>query len=92
MTKHLFTLNSYSEKPSLQQVLDEFALQPQDVDSEFGVQMIDPIAGTYCILVEEKAIHAINGSEKLDGPYSNPIIETFGPPDSNNEDDLSSKE
>ncbi|TPV93446.1 MAG: hypothetical protein B7733_20425 [Myxococcales bacterium FL481] len=81
MTKVMLTLSGRSTEPKLSDVISELALKEEEVDLEYGVQMIDPVAGDYVILVEEAAALRVTGSDpSVEGPFSNPRIEAFGPP------------
>lgn len=82
MAKVLMTIKPGNESPSLQQVIQKYGLEPHEIDDSFGVVPIDPQANLYSILVEDSAASKIHSSEdwSASGPFSNPIIETFGPP------------
>lgn len=79
----LYTLEWKAGEPSLEEVLQKFTLQPDEVDTNFGVMKVDPEAGLYCIMADSDAIARITGSEAMSdsavsGPFSNPRIEGFG--------------
>jgi hypothetical protein len=82
MSKVLMTLRFTEPAPSLLEVRERFSLQPDDIDSNFGLVEIDPDQHLFTILVEESAAPKIQPSAGWDvkGPYSNPRIEAFGPP------------
>jgi hypothetical protein len=82
MAKVLMLLKARATEPTVDEVMAEFNLRPEDMDIEYGVQMIDPMAGDYVILVDEAvAQHMGQDRAGLEGPYSNGEIETFGPPE-----------
>jgi hypothetical protein len=82
MAKVLMLLKARLTEPTVDEVMAEFNLQPEDMDVEYGVQMIDPSAGDYAILVEEAVAQRIAPDQAgLEGPYSDVEIETFGPPE-----------
>jgi len=81
MTKVLYTLSSRDKAPMLNEVMTEFSLLSDEIDQEFGVQLIDPVAGDYCVLIEEEALKKIDSQYDIEGPFSNPKIDTFGPPE-----------
>ncbi len=83
MAKVMLTLHGRSEEPTLEEVMQELHLQADELDMDYGVQMIDPAAGDYVILVEEEAARRVAPDQVgVSGPYANPKIEPFGPPES----------
>lgn len=81
MGKVLLTLHGRGEDPQLELLMQELRLLEEEVDIEYGLQLIDPVAGDYVILVEEEAARRIDPDQfSVSGPYSNPEIEAFGPP------------
>lgn len=82
MTKVLLTLHGRAKKPTIDEVMEELGLSPEEIDRDHGVQMIDPVAGDYSILVAEEAAKRVSPAHAdVSGPYANPEIETFGPPE-----------
>lgn len=83
MTKIMMTIQSKVGQPSLAEVKDRYGLTDKEIDPQFGVVEIDPTDGSYTILIEESAANKITESEewKVQGPYSNPKIAPFGPPE-----------
>lgn len=59
---------------------DLLDLAPDEVDEDFGLVSIDPAKGTYAILVTATAGSRAHGVSGAAGPYANPRIEPFGPP------------
>lgn len=55
-------------------------LAPDEVDEEFGLVPVNPVKGTYAILVTATAGSRAHGVSGAAGPYANPRIEPFGPP------------
>ncbi len=82
MAKVMMTIQSQDSPPQLQDVQLKYGLADDEIDAQFGVVEIDPADGTYAILVEETAAAKISNNEnwKVQGPYSNPKIAPFGPP------------
>ena len=54
--------------------------RPEEIDAEFGVVPIDPDNHLYTVLVDEQASARVAGQPGVEGPFSNPRIEPFGPP------------
>ena len=83
MAKIMLTLQNCSEDLSLEEVMQDLQLEAEEVDQEFGLQPLPPTPGDYVILVEEAAASRIDRDQfNVSGPYSDPEIETFGPPES----------
>jgi len=78
----MLTLNGWTKEPTVDEVMEELGLTQEEIDREYGVQMIDPVAGDYVILVEEEAAKRVSSAHAdVSGPYANPRIEPFGPPE-----------
>ena len=56
--------------------LDEGALDP-----DFGVVEVDPENHRYAVMVDEDTASRVAGKRGVEGPFSNPRIEPFGPPE-----------
>ncbi len=80
--KVLVTLHGRNIEPTVEELMSEFGLTADELDTEYGVQMIDPAAGDYVVLVDQVAAQRIASEyAEVSGPYSDPKIETFGPPE-----------
>jgi hypothetical protein len=51
------------------------------IDPEFGVVLIDPKTGSYAVMVDEDHADAAAARDDVSGPWANPRIEAFGPPE-----------
>ena len=80
MATRMLTLRLDPTEATLARVRAKFGLAPHEVDSKFGVVDLAPGQKRYAILVDEAAAARLEGSEGIEGPFSNPKIETFGPP------------
>jgi hypothetical protein len=80
MSKQMITLKLHPKEATLSQVRRRLGLTSEEVDTAFGVVNIDPKRNLYTILVEEEAARRVSGRPEVKGPFSNPKIETFGPP------------
>jgi hypothetical protein len=76
----MFTLNLEPGEASAGAVRRRLGLEGSELDEEFGVVSVDPEKSLYAILVDERAAHKLEGNKSVQGPFSNPRIETFGPP------------
>jgi hypothetical protein len=82
MSKVMVSIQSRESPPQFEEVKTRYGLTDDEIDPQFGVVEIDPVDGTYAILVEETAAEKITDRPgwTVQGPYSNPTIEPFGPP------------
>jgi hypothetical protein len=64
---------------TLTQVMRRLELPEEDVDTDYGLVLIDPDQGLYGLRVSESAAHRIAPAAG-GGPYSDPRIEPYGPP------------
>lgn len=82
MAKVMMTLRSPGAAPSVEEVKRRYGLQDDEIDPQFGVVETDPADHLYTILVEDSAASKVSGQGwETAGPYSNPRIEPFGPPE-----------
>lgn len=83
--KFLYTVRWPGEHPSIDQLCEKYGLRPEELDAEFGIIEIDPEEGLYSILIDSEAYSRISQEtlpEDMEGPFSNPPIAPFGPPES----------
>lgn len=65
---------------TLAQAMRRLGLTEEEVDSGYGLVLIDPGQGLYGLRVAEEAARRIDPAAG-GGSYSDPRIEPFGPPD-----------
>jgi hypothetical protein len=58
----------------------KLGLDPADIDDEFGVVSVDPDNHLFSVLVSKEAGARARGAGGVEGPFSDPRIEPFGPP------------
>jgi hypothetical protein len=80
MGKVMLTLKCAPEDRDLAKLRQQLNLSPEEVDAGFGVVVIDPKKNLCTILIEESAASRISGQPGVKGPFANPTIEPFGPP------------
>lgn len=86
MQKVMIQFHFDGDEPDTQEVARRLAIEPDQIDSEFGVIATDPDAGLYTILVEAEVGAKVQSQLDRDndeavGEFSNPRIEPFGPPE-----------
>ena len=83
MTKVMVTIQAVEGPPELGEVIERYGLAPEDIDPDFGVVEIDPDDHLYVVLVTPEAATRIGPDDGWNtaGPFSNPRIEPFGPPE-----------
>lgn len=87
MSKVLYNVRWADGPPTIEQICEKYGFSPDEVDNQYGVIEIDPRDHLYSILVEDAAVARVEpdwaerGNDAgLEGPFSNPMIEPFGPP------------
>ena len=81
MAKVMVTLRLDPEQASLPEVRRLLGLAPEEVDPSFGVVNISPAERLYTILVDEAAAARVGDADQVEGVFSNPRIEPYGPPE-----------
>ncbi len=81
MAKVLLTLTRDPSRASLEAVKRDLGLSDEEIDDDFGVVSIDPKGNRYAVLVEDQAAGRVGGTQGVEGPFANPPIEPFGPPE-----------
>ena len=77
----MVTLRLAPEQASLPEVRRLLGLAAEEVDPGFGVVNISPAEHLYTILVDPEAAARIADAPPVEGVFSNPRIEPFGPPE-----------
>jgi hypothetical protein len=82
MSKLLYTLTWLGAQPTIADIQAKYHLKHDDLDSDYGVVLIDPQAQQYAVMIEAAAVERImgrriEGDPAIKGPYSNPPIEPF---------------
>ncbi len=80
MAKVMVTITA-DQAPTLDELVERYSLTNDEIDADFGV--IEVAAGVFTCLVDEAVAGRITGDDEWDtaGPYSNPRIAPFGPPE-----------
>jgi hypothetical protein len=81
MAKVMVTLRLEPEQATLPKVRRLLGLAPEEVDPGFGVVNISPAEHLYTILVEDSAAARVADATQVEGVFSNPRIEPYGPPE-----------
>lgn len=82
MPKVMVTLKLDPEHASLDDVRRSLEIAPGEIDDDFGVISVSPAENLYAVLVDPAAAGRVQGAEGVEGAFSNPKIEPFGPPES----------
>jgi hypothetical protein len=76
----MVTLRLDPSKATLAELQAKYQLRPDQVDPKFEVVSVRPEDHLYAGLVDERVANRIEGAAYVVGAFSNPKIETFGPP------------
>ena len=81
----MLTVKLPAEDATLGEARRRLGLDDDEVDEEFGLVLLDPAEELYAVLVSAdagaRAAAASGGAGGTGGPYANPPIEPFGPPE-----------
>lgn len=82
MAKLMMTVQWRGSAPTIDEIQQLFSLTDEEIDKSFGVVEVDPDDQTYTFLVEETSVSKVQSGvdATVEGPFSNPRIEPFGPP------------
>ena len=76
----MMTVELDPDSATVEKVAERLGLRPEEIDAEFGVVPIDPENHLYTVLVDEQASARVAAQPGVEGPFANPRIEPFGPP------------
>jgi hypothetical protein len=75
----LRSVEGFSEPPSIETVAEKLGVSPNAIDQAYGVILIDPSRGMYCVQVREpQPPNKSDTSSPYNGPWASPKIDTFG--------------
>jgi hypothetical protein len=82
MTKLMVSIQWPQGAPTLAEIQKMFSLADDEVDREFGLIEVDPAEHIFTFMVEEASAAKVRSGPgwTVSGPFSNPSIEPFGPP------------
>jgi hypothetical protein len=80
VSKVMVTVKLDPQRASLADARELLGVDPDAFDQDFGVISVSPDEDLYAVLVEHDAVADMKPDERVSGPYSNPPIEPFGPP------------
>lgn len=76
----MLTVKLDPDRATLEDARERLGVGEDEIDSDFGVVGIDPEEHLYAIMVDEQAAERLSDQPDVEGPYANPRIEPFGPP------------
>ena len=87
MNKLMFQFEHPDGAPTVEEAMSTYGLKRDEIDADFGVVPVDRERSIYVVLIDEDAAARLQEdpeSERSDveGVFSNPPIEPFGPPQS----------
>ena len=76
----LLTVKSGDTPPSLETAARQLGVRTEDIDSHFGIVLVDPREGLYCVQVRADRVPAdLEQRQPHRGPFANPAIAPLGP-------------
>lgn len=81
MSKLMLTVKLDPDRATAKDARERLGLAEEELDADFGVVNIDPEQGLYAVLVDEQTAERLSGEKGVEGPFANPPIEPFGPPE-----------
>jgi hypothetical protein len=75
----MMTVELDPEAATVAQAAERLGVERDRIDADFGVVCIDPDQNLYTVLVDEQAAAGAADKPGVEGPFSNPRIEPFGP-------------
>jgi len=74
----LYQVEGFGKQPTIEEIATKLDLPPVDIDRTFGVVLLDPRRGMYCVQVRgEKPASYDKESGAYQGPWSSPNIESL---------------
>jgi hypothetical protein len=80
MSKVMVTLKLDPEDASVDTAREVLGIDDAAIDHDFGVIAVSPDENLYTVLVEAQAADHLATAGDVNGPFSNPPIQPFGPP------------
>lgn len=77
----LMTVTKAAGQPTLEEAAEQLGVPPDRLNREFGVVPVDVSKGLYTVEMDADVAADRQVQTPYDGPYSNPQIEDFGPPE-----------
>jgi hypothetical protein len=80
MPKVMVTLKLDPDHASVEDARQRLGIDDAAIDHDFGVIAVRPEENLYTVLVDAKATEEMHAGDGVAGPFSNPRIEPYGPP------------
>jgi hypothetical protein len=81
VSKSLFTVKLPPKEATLEDAKKRLNLGEGEIDEDYGLVEIDPASQLYALMIDDTAAARLEGIKTVQGPFANPRIETFGPPE-----------
>lgn len=72
----LLSVEGFSEMPTIEAVAISLGVSQDQIDPDFGVVLVDPRVGAYCVMLKEDVPLNLPGNDN--GPWANPTIGPLG--------------
>ena len=75
------TVQLSPEQATLDGAKSALNAEDHELDADFGLVPVDPEHDLYAVMVDPRVAERVQGAPGVEGPFSNPKIETQGPPE-----------
>lgn len=71
----MFTIRGVGVAPNISTAAKLLDVAPEDVDSDFGVVLVDPAESVYCVMANKQKVKPTFGDQcRYEGPWAAPEI------------------
>ena len=78
----MMTVELDAAAADLEHAAEKLGVDAKHLDADFGVVPVDPDNNLYTVLAEESAVAGASKRRGVEGPFADPPIGPFGPPES----------
>jgi hypothetical protein len=72
----LITVKGFDKPPTMAVIANTLGISIDDMDQDYGANLIDPRLGEYCIQLKAGAVPLLTAEAQYTGPWASPRIDT----------------